>query len=499
MDDCDRVGAKSQTLDTTFPTQNTNHNLIKIKTTQMAKIVDLTSTDDEQQEQRVTKQKKLVKHNGNKPSSSSTTSQSRKMHNKRVHVIDTSDDETKSAASSLHEDEMESQLGDDEPSDGETLGSDDSSDLSDEEEVEMVPPTPPKSRKPLLRAGPVTPRSRNFVFTLNNYVQEDIDALKALVKTNKIKYIVFGKEKGNSGTPHLQGFVTWTIARTLTASKVVLGNNRLHLEIAKFPHQAAEYCKKDGDFWEWGVPPKSPTDLQACRTRGNETEKRKWAQIKDLAQKGEFDDIDPKVYVLHLSNLERVHDRALALKPNEPTFETMYWFYGPTGTGKSRTARERWPTHYLKSINKWWDNYLGEETVIIDEWDVTHAFMCHYLKLWSDHYEFPCERKNGSKKIRPKRIVITSNFSIRQCFPTANDHDPLLRRFEQWYFPALEQPPILDDGRNFNPQQLQALVNVAINVLPSQPQQPQVTPDTQELPPLTSGGESEDEEDHDEL
>lgn len=37
-----------------------------------------------------------------------------------------------------------------------------------------------------------------------------------------------------------------------------------------------------------------------------------------------------------------------------------YWYYGETGTGKSKTARERYgDSIYSKCLNKWFDDYSG--------------------------------------------------------------------------------------------------------------------------------------------
>lgn len=64
---------------------------------------------------------------------------------------------------------------------------------------------------------------------------------------------MFGFEIGESGTPHLQGYVEFENARALGGVKKIIGS-RAHLESRKgSARQAVDYCKKDGDFFEKGV------------------------------------------------------------------------------------------------------------------------------------------------------------------------------------------------------------------------------------------------------
>lgn len=103
------------------------------------------------------------------------------------------------------------------------------------------------------------------------------------------------------------------------------------------------------------------------------------------------------------------------------------------GTGKSFYARRIFENDFYGKIsaNKWWDKYIGQKNVLIEDFDQSHSYQAYYLKIWADRYAFAVEIKNGADYIRPAVIIVTSNYSIRDIFTKREDYEPLERRFRQ--------------------------------------------------------------------
>lgn len=288
--------------------------------------------------------------------------------------------------------------------------------------------------------GP-SPRCRGWCWTINNPTPSDDQEL--LLLREKVQYYVFGRERGeDENTPHYQGYVYFKHPQRFNTIKNCL--SRAHIEPQRGSIcQAIEYCQKDGQWDEWGQRPEE----------NNASKKELWSSIISKAEAGDLDSIKlehPRIYFQYFEKL-----KSFAKRPSTILSELKNeWWWGPTGTGKSSKIWNEYPEHFQKQINKWWDGYEQEDVVVIEEWSPHYAVLADLLKIWSDRYPFPAQIKNGNLKgIRPKKIIITSNYSIEQCFPNAADHQPLLRRFNVTYFPTnapavhpeFNLPSLIDD------------------------------------------------------
>lgn len=169
--------------------------------------------------------------------------------------------------------------------------------------------------------------AKHWCFTLNNPTDDERRNLLGLysIEEHGIVYLVFGEEVGESGTPHYQGFISFNARKTAAFTKRCV-SQRAHIEVARgTPAQAAEYCKKDGSFNEYGNIPGGQgarTDLLAVKSAIDSG-----ATLADVAE-SHFG-----VYVRYERSLRNYID--LRSVPRLfPTNTIVRW--GPTGTGKTR-------------------------------------------------------------------------------------------------------------------------------------------------------------------
>lgn len=298
-------------------------------------------------------------------------------------------------------------------------------------------------------------KSRAVCFTLNNYSEEDVTRLESSAR--QFTYLVFQRERGTEGgTPHLQGFAHAPNPRALSGWKRVIGG-RAHIEVARgSAEQNREYCTKE-ETREPGTIPFEYGTLPAQGARSDLAHIQR--RIAEGASLQAIAEESPGDFIRYHRGIQAVQQ--LYAQPRRWK-STVFWFYGPTGTGKSRAADERFPTAYWKmGSSKWWDGYNGEPDVIIDDYRRDLCTFAELLRLF-DRYPMRVEYKGGTAQFAARNIVVTTPRSPRETWEgrTEEDLQQLLRRIDEiHYFPALfassgavertEQP--VADAPGFNP------------------------------------------------
>lgn len=301
----------------------------------------------------------------------------------------------------------------------------------------------------------MTTAFKNFAFTLNNPTDPKVDILKGLIPKH-CNYVAWAIETApTTGTIHLQGFANGVSAKRLPGWIKVLPDG-IHIERMRGTFKENEdYIKKvkNGDpqhVFQYGGLTEQEIDEQRNRKEEEKSKRRQLTtQFIEYAKKGRFDEIQelaPGRYLQSYRVFKEIHNDHQSV----PVMQTIshfdfHWYYGATGTGKSRYAFTKYPNSYPKDLNKWWDGYKNGQPVIINEW-YPECGLGQKLKNWADHYPFTAEFKGYSRAIRPVTIIITSNYSMEQCF-SPDLLAPLKRRFKRWYFSELgKEPQLVEDG-----------------------------------------------------
>lgn len=300
------------------------------------------------------------------------------------------------------------------------------------------------------------PNARRWTFTINNYSDDELSALQFITerlsdgsmehlrgpyeKWSNCKAIIFEKEVGEQGTPHIQGYFEMNARITLPSLKQLPPLERAHLEVARGtrPDNYA-YCSKTGDdVYEWHA---SDVDIDANRDTRNQ-----WDIIKrmiiDHSSFNEIRDAYPETALRYESGLRKwIHESCQEeLQEYDGSLkEKNLWIYGDAGIGKSRWCWDQQGSKYNKPCNKWWDGYDNESIVIIEDMDPTKASMLsHHLKIWGDRYPFTAEIKGGALAVQPTyKLYVTSNYSPDECFQNPQDLAAIRRRFKVVHWVSL--------------------------------------------------------------
>jgi hypothetical protein len=195
--------------------------------------------------------------------------------------------------------------------------------------------------------------------------------------------------------------------------------------------QAIEYCtrvsKRDvvsnESVMEFGTRPVgagSRSDLRAVIQ-----------SVKEGRSARELFDLHPEAYIKYARGI----DKARFVYETPRDFKTeVFWYYGTTGTGKSRAASDEAShedVYWKAGDSKWWCGYEGQPNVIIDDY---RCDLCkfHVLLRLFDRYPLMVEGKGNAMHFRSRRIWVTAPHRPEVMWRSRADEDinQLLRRIE---------------------------------------------------------------------
>lgn len=280
-------------------------------------------------------------------------------------------------------------------------------------------------------------RSRSYVITYNNPHEDKVtlESFMELIQASGASRAIAQLERGDNGTPHIQGFFEFENQRYAKSVKKLFFPGQPHIEAAKSAFDSWVYCSKEDtriegprEFGSVPLPKKS---------KGRDYKEYNLAVVSGgLAQMVEDGKVSIDRYLRIKQSVDAYNiDTRVVQSLDTELKSNNEWHVGPPQCGKSSSVRWRFPNAYRKEAkNKWWDGYTGQDNVIIDEIELDADYLGHYLKIWGDHYAFPAEVKGGTINIRPKHIIVTTNYRPDEIFKCPTLVAAIERRFHIIYW-----------------------------------------------------------------
>lgn len=284
-------------------------------------------------------------------------------------------------------------------------------------------------------------QGRSFCVTINgdaawfNGPAEADELCQYLKDQPSVRYARFQFETApTTGRRHCQAFIyTRANSRFPAIRKLFHGwkdGCAPHIELARGSFdQAADYCSKSdtavpGTTREVGQRPRqgSRTDL---------------ADVASAIEEGtpmmEIASMFPGDFIRYHRGFQEYQRVRLSCPRSAQSEITVLWWFGPTGTGKSRRAFETYPDSYVKMpTNKWWDGYVNQDTVIMDDY---RPGMCPFNELLRilDRYPMRVEMKGSSTDLAATTFVITTcqRPELLWAGKTEEQLDQLIRRITE--------------------------------------------------------------------
>lgn len=229
--------------------------------------------------------------------------------------------------------------------------------------------------------------AKKWVFTLNNWTQTEYDCIIRTANTDEVVYCIVGKETGESGTPHLQGFI---ILRTRRRRRWLQrrGFERAYLDVARANNSTnRDYCAKAGEFVEIGEMAADRARMEngdGNVPRGDDSYGQLVQSIVEGMDLRTVAQTYPALWIRHASNIRTTYSMFLREPVSVyygPWRWTMDWTWdrsivlrGRSGVGKTEWAKSLIENPLLIShideLRSFDRNFHGG--IIFDDMDFSH-------------------------------------------------------------------------------------------------------------------------------
>lgn len=197
-----------------------------------------------------------------------------------------------------------------------------------------------------------------------------------------------------------------------------------NIEGVRSPKGSIDYVKKDGDWIEFGKGP----EKKLTKKEKNELLMEK--PLIDLVHDGD-------ISIYHVNQLKRARDTLLdELQQEFYGVKKVHWYWGPTGTGKTREAWKQAIEEYAKdqpdpqrtiwissSNGQWFDGYNGQPAVILDDVRANSWDFAEMLRLL-DRYPLRVPVKGGFRRWVPREVWITAPAAPRDIYKNYTTGEP---------------------------------------------------------------------------
>lgn len=261
---------------------------------------------------------------------------------------------------------------------------------------------------------------KRFVFTVNNWTPAEHAAVKVFLDCSCVWGIVAPEIAPTTGTPHLQGACVLKKKTAFSTLRKVPGLLRARMAKMKgTPLSNQVYCRKAGVYSEYGTPPNpgKRSDLlpvvQSIKAGKS---------MLDIVS----DDTAAVVFVKYQRGLTALRNLTRERRKLPPQ---VFWFYGPTGSGKSRAAFELainkfGGRHWCSSADlSWYDGYDGQELAILDDFR-PGAIKFRMLLRILDRWPLSVPIKGSYTEWTPSIIIITCPLPYNELYRYRQDTVP---------------------------------------------------------------------------